>query len=115
MVTVSEFRPDDQKALDAMLAMSSRRGNPAPTLDGLVERWTSFTAALDGGRRFSHQDFAQAVADRAILDELDECLSAHGRQILLAALLEADRRYLARTAPFNGQLGRPWWQRVPQG
>ena len=114
MVTVSEFRPDDQRVLDAMLANSSGRGSPAVTLEGLVERWNSFTTALAGGRRFSHQAFEQALADRAVLDELDECLSAQGRQTLLAALLEADRRFLARTAPFNGQLKRPWWQRVPQ-
>ncbi|MGD9048692.1 MAG: hypothetical protein PVF77_11625 [Anaerolineae bacterium] len=114
MVTVSEFKPDDQKVLDAMLAVSSGRADSGLTLEGLVARWNSFVAELDRGRRFSHQDYDRALADRAILDELDECLSAHGRQILVAAVLESDRRFLALTAPVNGQLRRPWWQRVPQ-
>ena len=115
MVTVSEFRPDDQKVLDAMLAVSSGRADLDLTLEGLVARWNSFVAELDRGRRFSHRDYEQALADRAILDELDECLSSHGRKTLLSAVLESDRRFLALTAPINGQLRRPWWQRVPQG
>jgi hypothetical protein len=114
MVTISEFRPDDQKVLDAMLAVSSRRGGQALTLEELVARWNSFVTELDRGWRFSHQDYEQALANRAILDELDECLSAQGRQQLLATVLEADRRFLALTAPINGQLRRPWWQRIPR-
>lgn len=114
MITVSEFRPDDQKVLDAMLTVSSQPSEVTLTLEGLVVRWNSFVTELDRGRRFSHQDYERALAARAILEELDECLSAHGRQQLLAAVLESDRRFLALTAPVNGQLRRPWWQRVPQ-
>jgi hypothetical protein len=97
-----------------MLAASSGRADLALTLEGLVARWNSFVTELDRGRRFSHQDYERALADRAILEELDECLSVQGRQQLLAAVLESDRRFLALTAPINGQLRRPWWQRIPQ-
>lgn len=114
MVKVSDFRPDDQLRLDDMLAVSSTRVDYPLTIEGLVARWNSFVADLNQGRRFSRRDYERALNDRAILDELDECLSAHGRQKLLAAVLESDRHFLSLTAPVNGKLKRPWWYRVPQ-
>ena len=113
MVKVSDFRLDDQLRLDDMLAVSSRRMDCPLTVEGLVARWNSFVADLNRGHRFSRQDYERALAGRAILDELDECLSAHGRQKLLAAVLESDRHFLSLTAPVNGKSRRPWWQRVP--
>jgi hypothetical protein len=114
MVKVSDFRPDDKHRLEDMLALSSRRVGCPLTIEGLVAGWNSFVADLHRGRRFPHQDYERALRGRAILDELDECLSAHGRQQLLAAVLESDRTFLVLTAPVNGGLRSPWWQRIPQ-
>jgi hypothetical protein len=114
MVKVSDFRPDDQRRLEDMLVVSSRRVGCPLTIEGLVAGWNSFVADLHRGRRFSHQDYERALRERAILEELDECLSAHGRQRLLGAVLQSDRHFLVLTAAVNGEVRRPWWQRVPQ-
>jgi hypothetical protein len=96
-----------------MLAISTVRADFPLTLEDLVRRWRSFVADLNRGCSFSEQDFERALSYRALLDELDECLSPNGRKILQAAVLEADRAFIALTAPVNCHLWRPWWQRVP--
>lgn len=100
--------------MDAMLAVSSVRVDCPLTIEGLVERWRTFVADLSRGCQFSQRDYERALSCRALLEEMDECLSANGRQTLLAAVLKSDRDFLALTTPVNGQSRRPWWQRALQ-
>jgi len=113
MVTSSNFLPEDQRKLDAMLDISSRERGTARSLEALVGRWQVFVAEMERGQRSSSSEYERGLAIRALLDELCECLSPDGRQILLAALLDSDRRFLALTAPANGSLRRRWWKRYP--
>lgn len=114
MVTASDFRREDRAKLDAMLAVSTMRADFPLTIEDLVRRWRTFVADLNRGCSFSKREFERALSYRALLEELDECLSPNGRKILQAAVLKSDRDFIALTTQVNGQLWRPWWQRVPQ-
>jgi hypothetical protein len=114
MVTIAEFLPDDQRKLDAMLEIASRRAGCLITLEALVERWQAFVGELERGHRSSSCELEDELMVRALLEELCECLSEHGRQRVLAGVLDSDRRFLALTVPVNAKAGRQWWDRIPQ-
>lgn len=113
MITITDLPPDDQKRLDAMLEIFSRRAGCPITIGDLVERWTGFVLALQADCSFSPSDYEEGLRVRGMLEELGEPLSEPGRQQLLSALLESDRRFLSQTIPANGKLSRPWWRRYP--
>lgn len=114
MVIASDFRREDRAKLDAMLAVCSVRADFPLTVEELVRCWRTFVADLNRGRSFSEREFERALSYRALLDELDECLSPNGRKILQAAVLKSDRDFISLTVPVSGQLWRPWWQRALQ-
>lgn len=115
MDTVFDFRPDDKRAVDDILETHSRCAGRAIRLTDLVARWCRFVDELQGGYRGSRLDYEADLAVRATLVEIEECLSVHGRQRLLADLITADRRFLALTVPTRGVWTWKWWQRVPPG
>jgi hypothetical protein len=114
MVVFSDFRPDDQRRLDAMLEIFSRRTGDPITLESLVAQWIAFVDELQRGHRLALRDYEQHLSVRAMLEEIVEGLSERGREILIQALLHSDRRFLSLTVRLNSHPERTWWQRYPQ-
>ncbi|HSR32625.1 MAG TPA: hypothetical protein VLY63_18850 [Anaerolineae bacterium] len=114
MVTTSDFLPDDQRRLEAILEISSRQAGSPRTIEALVEQWTTFVDELQSGYCRSRGEYEEDLSVRALLEEICECLSADGRGKLVAALLEPDRRFLSLTVRVNGSLRRNWWNRFPE-
>jgi hypothetical protein len=114
MVAFSDFSRDDQDKLGAMLEIYSRRAGHTIAIEDLVARWTAFVDALQAGHEFSPSDYEKGLELRGMLEELGECLSEHGRQELIQALLGPDRLFLSLTVVANGALSCAWWKRYPQ-
>ena len=113
MAANTEFLADDRCKLDAMLEIYSRQAGSCLTLECLLGRWTTLVDQLGGRRRASRDEYEAQLRVRGLLDELVECLSEPGRLVLLRALAEPDRRFLALTVAGSGAATRFWWQRVP--
>jgi hypothetical protein len=109
----AEFPYDDRQTLDAMLEICSRPGGSCLTLEYLLNRWTALVDRLGSGARLSRGEYEAELCVRGLLEELLECLSEPGRQVLLRALVEPDRRFLALTMVGSDHPARWWWQRMP--
>jgi hypothetical protein len=113
MVAFSDFSRDDQDKLGAMLAIHSRHAGHTITIEDLVARWTAFVDELQAGHGFLPSDYEKGLELRGMLEELGECLSEHGRQELIQALLGPDRLFLSLTIPADVTLSCAWWKRYP--
>jgi hypothetical protein len=109
----AEFLFDDRQTLDAMLEIYSRRSGSCLTLGCLLDRWATLVDQLGGEARPSRDEYEAELCVRGLLEELVECLSEPGRQVLLRALVGPDRRFLAQTIVRSDQPARMWWQRIP--
>lgn len=114
MLAFSDFCCDDQDKLGAMLEIHSRCAGRMITIEDLVAGWAAFVDELQAGREFSLSEYREGLAVRGILEELGECLSEHGRQTLVRALLAPDRLFVNLTIRVEGTLSSAWWNRYPK-
>jgi hypothetical protein len=109
----AELLRDDRQTLDAMLEIYSRRSGSCLTLEGLLDRWTALVDRLGGETGPARDEYETELCVRGLLEELLECLSEPGRQVLLRALVGPDRQFLALTVGGRSRPERVWWRRVP--
>jgi hypothetical protein len=115
MVSPNDFLPRDRWKLENMLAFYSTGGDQSLTLECLLQKWYYFVNQLQQPEGLARSQYEGDLRVRGILAEMVECLSADGRQKLLRAMADADRRFLALTSPSRNGHPRAWWKRVPHG
>jgi hypothetical protein len=112
-VSLTDFQPRDRWNLENLLAFYSAGTSQPLTLEGLLHEWMLFVDRLPHVPHLAQAQYEGDLRVRGILAEMEECLSPDGRQKLLRAIADADRRFLSLTRrASNGHL-RAWWRRIP--
>jgi hypothetical protein len=115
IVSSIDFQPRDRWNLENMLAFYSTGVDQPLTLDCLLQKWNLFVDQLQHAEHLAQSQYEGDLRVRGILAEMEECLSADGRQKLLRAMADADRQFLALTSPSRNGRPHAWWKRVPYG
>jgi hypothetical protein len=116
-VVAIDFTVGEQDALSSLLAEASERAKHPVTLELLLERWTNFVTAVEGGYADSIYEYTNDLATRDLIERIARAAPETVGRKIDAAVAPIDERFLAVTRvasrPVPGGGNERWSARIP--
>jgi hypothetical protein len=92
----------------------------APTLDGLIARWSTFVQEVESGYSLTIYDYTNDLATRDLLEDILGRVCEQESGEVASLLAPWDERFKFATASLDGSLPGAdafhgwWWRRLPR-